>query len=333
MIIDVHGHMSAPAEFYAWKAGLLSHRGAHGGKPPAISDDSLRESYLAPHPSFGDKSHMEHLDGAEITTQFISPRPYQMMHSERPAKLVEWFTAETNNLIHRATELFPGRFKGVAGLPQSPDLTPAQWIPELRRAVTELGFVGAMLNTDPHEGTETPLALGDRYWYPVYEALCDLNIPVLIHSAGCKPPAREPYSLHFIQEETIAVWSLINSKVFTDFPDLNVIVSHGGGAIPYQVGRFLPSIARTGVSYLDGLRKLWFDSCLYTQDGLELLIKVVGSDRILFGSEKPGTGSQIDPDSGRWFDDIHLLLRDIDWLPENELDSIMSGNARALFGV
>lgn len=331
MLIDVHAHMSAPSEFYAWKASLLSHRGAHGGKPPEISDDSLRQSYLDPHPSFGDISHMDHLEGAGVDVQFISPRPFQMMHSEGPAKIVEWFTAETNNIIHRSTELFPGRFKGVAGLPQSPELEPKAWLPELRRAVTELGFVGAMLNPDPYEGTQTPLALGDRYWYPVYEALCELDVPVLIHSAACKPPAREPYSLHFIQEETIAVWSLVNSNVLTDFPDLNVIVSHGGGAIPYQVGRFLPSVVRTGVSYLDKLRKLWFDSCLYTQESLELLIKVVGSDRILFGSEKPGTGSQIDPETGRWFDDIHLLLQDIEGLPEDELNAIMHGNAEKLF--
>jgi predicted TIM-barrel fold metal-dependent hydrolase len=331
MIIDVHGHMSAPSDFYAWKAGLLAHRGSHGGKPPVITDDALRASYFAPNHNFGDISHMQHLDDAGIDLQMLSPRPYQMMHSERPAKLVEWFTAEANNLIHRATELFPGRFAGIAGLPQSPDLDPAQWVGELRRTVTELGFVGAMLNSDPYEGTQTPPALGERYWYPVYEALCELDVPVLLHSAGCKPPAREPYSLHFIQEETIAVWSLVNSDVLKDFPDLKVIVSHGGGAIPYQVGRFLPSVVRTGVSYIDKLRKLYFDSCLYTQEGLELLFKVVGTDRVLFGSEKPGTGSQIDPSTGRWFDDIHLLIDDIEWLPADEREAVMSGNAKKLF--
>lgn len=331
MIIDAHAHMTAPDSYYAWKASLLAARGSHGGKPPVISDDALIESYHAPHPSFGHASHMQHIDGAGIDVQLISPRPFHMMHSERPSKIVEWFTEETNNIIHRTTELFPGRFKGVAGMPQSPDLTPEQWTKELRRAVTELGFVGAMLNSDPHEGTETPPALGERYWYPVYEALCELDVPVLLHSASCKPPAREPYSLHFIQEETVGVWSLINSQVLQDFPDLKVIVSHGGGAIPYQVGRFLPSVVRTGVSYLDKLRKLYFDSCLYTQESLELLMKVVGTDRVLFGSEKPGTGSQIDPETGRWFDDIHLLIDDIEWLDTDSRADVLENNARSLF--
>ncbi|MFV0375172.1 amidohydrolase family protein [Microbacterium sp.] len=331
MIIDVHGHMTAPDAYYAWKASLLAARGSHGGKPPKISDDALLASYQAPHPSFGNVSHMHHLDHAGIDLQLLSPRPFHAMHSERPTRIVEWFTAETNELIHRAVKLMPGRFGGIAGLPQSPYLSVEQWLPELRRAVTDLGFVGAMVNSDPFEGTEAPPAMGDRYWYPLYEALCELDVPMLLHSAGCKYPAREPYSLHFIQEETVAVWSMINADVFARFPDLKVIVSHGGGAIPYQVGRFLPSVVRTGVSYLDKLRKFYFDSCLYTQEGLELLLKVIGPDRVMFGSEKPGTGSQINPDNGRWFDDIHLLFDDIDWLDDESRDKVFAGNARQLF--
>lgn len=124
---------------------------------------------------------------------------------------------------------------------------------------------------------------------------------------------------------------MIQSNVFADFPDLKVIVSHGGGAIPYQMGRFLPSVVRTGVSYVDKLRKFYFDSCLYTQDSLELLIKTVGTDRVLFGSEKPGTGSQIDPATGRWFDDIHLLIDDIEWLDADRRADVLENNARSLF--
>ncbi|TDB85016.1 amidohydrolase [Actinomadura sp. KC216] len=333
MIIDAHAHLSAPAELYAWKSGLLAHRGAHGRGAPRISDDQLRAAHTDPHPSFGNVSHMDHIDGAGVDVQLISPRPYQMMHSEQ-GKLVQWFTEETNDLIHRSTELFPGRFLGVAGLPQSPELEPAQWAGELRRTVTELGFVGAMLNPDPFEGTATPPALGDRYWYPLYEALCELDVPALIHAAGCRRPAREPYSLHFIQEETVAIWSLLNSSVLRDFPELKIVVSHGGGAIPYQVGRFLPSGVRSGATpYLDKLRNLYFDTCLYTQDAIELLIRTVGVDRCLFGTEKPGTGSQINPENGRWFDDIHLLVNDIGWLTDADRTALFEGNARAVFPI
>ena len=334
MIIDVHGHVTAPDALYAWKANLLAHRGAHGVRPPGISDDELREAWLAPHPSFGNVSHLNHLDGAGINVQLISPRPYQMMHSEQPATIVRAFTEATNDVIHRSTELLPGRFRGIAGLPQSPDLDVAEWTGELRRTVTELGFVGVLLNTDPFEGLRVPPALGDRYWYPLYEVLCELDVPAVIHSAGCRPPSREPYSLHFIQEETVAVYSLLSSAVLTDFPALKIVVSHGGGAIPYQIGRFLPGAARYGgQSYPDRLRRLWFDTCLYTRDAIELLLKTVGVDRCLFGTEKPGTGSQINPATGGWYDDTHTLVNAIDWLSDGDRSALYEKNASSLFRI
>ena len=333
MIVDVHGHMSAPERLYAYKANLLAHRGAHGRGGVRVSDDELRAAVVEEIGSFG-MSHMDHLDAAGIDLQIISPRPYQMMHSEEPSKLVTWFTEETNNMIHRSCELFPDRFAGMAGLPQSPLTEPEDWISEMRRAVGELGFVGVLLNPDPMEGQGPPLPpLGDRYWYPIYEALCELGVPALVHSAGCRPPARESYSLHFILEETVAVTSLLDSDVARDFPELQLIISHAGGAVPYQVGRFMASVARnpSGETYIDRLRTLWFDTCLYTKDAIELLFKTVGTDRCLFGSEKPGTGSVRNPATGGWFDDIRVLIEEIDWLTDADRHAIYEQNAMSLF--
>ncbi|HZO37061.1 MAG TPA: amidohydrolase family protein [Solirubrobacteraceae bacterium] len=333
MIVDVHGHVSAPQRLYAYKAGLLSHRGAHGRGKVTVTDDEVRAAVTEDVGEFG-ISHSDHLAGAGIDLQVVSPRPYQMMHSEQPSTIVEWFTEETNNMIHRCCELFPDRFVGMAGLPQSPLTDPTKWLAEMRRGITELGFVGVLLNPDPMEGQGPPLPpLGDRYWYPVYEALCELDVPALIHSAGCRPPARESYSLHFILEETIAVTSLLDSEVLVDFPDLKLIVSHAGGAVPYQVGRFMATAARNpaGESYIEKMRKLWYDTCLYTQDALELLFKTVGADRCLFGSEKPGVGSVRNPENGRWFDDIRVLIEEIDWLSDDDRSAIYEGNARSLF--
>ncbi len=333
MIIDVHGHVSAPESLYAYKANLLAHRGAHGRGGVKASDDDLRAAVMHEVGAFG-IPHLDHLDAAGIDLQLISPRPYQMMHSEEPTKVVEWFTEETNTIIHRLCGLFPDRFRGMAGLPQSPLTEPAEWLGEMRRAIEELGFVGVLLNPDPMEGrAPPPPPLGDPYWYPIYETLCELDVPALIHSAGCRPPARENYSLHFIIEETIAVTSLLASNVRRDFPELKLIVSHAGGAVPYQVGRFLANTARDpgGETYLDRMRTLWFDTCLYTKDALELLFKTVGVDRCLFGSEKPGTGSVRNPENGHWFDDIRLLIEDIDWLSEADRQALYEGNAQALF--
>ena len=76
-----------------------------------------------------------------------------------------------------------------------------------------------------------------------------------------------------------AIFGLINSDVFKDFPDLKIVVSHGGGAMPYQLGRFQAGSMRRpeGDRFIDGMHKLYFDTVLYTKDAIELLLKVVGA--------------------------------------------------------
>src|SRR5204863_261524 len=92
--------------------------------------------------------------------------------------------------------------------------SPKAVLPYLERCIKEQGFSGLLLNPDPGEcsGVETP-ALGDRFWYPLYEKMCELDIPGHIHSTGCRSE-RLSYSLHFINEENIAVVSLLNANVF-----------------------------------------------------------------------------------------------------------------------
>ena len=249
MKIDVHGHLSAPESLYAYKANLLAHRGAHGRGSAGVTDDTLRAALTEPNRTFGNQSHLQHLDEAGVDVQLISPRPYQMMHSEQ-AKLVEWFAEETNDAIARTCRIEPGRFRGIAGMPQSMETTPERWTKELRRCVTELGFVGAMLNPDPYEGAAQPPALGDRFWYPVWEALCELDVPALIHSAGCRPPARETLlaALH-PGGDARRRGAAVQSRSSRTSPTLKIIVSHGGGAIPYQRGRFQPGALRPGTTY------------------------------------------------------------------------------------
>lgn len=186
MIIDVHAHVTAPQELYAYKANLLSHRGAHGRGKVSASDEEIRQALQAP--VFGGGSHLEQMREVGIDLQLISPRPYTMMHSEKPEKLVRWFIEETNNTIWRQCQLFPGVFRGIAGLPQNMGVSPANSIAELERCVKELGFAGCLINPDPNEGESPPPGLGEEYWYPLYEKLVELDVPALVHSAGCRSP-------------------------------------------------------------------------------------------------------------------------------------------------
>ena len=310
---------------------MLSHRGSHGRGALRLSDDDIIAAWNAR--EMAPTGHLEHMRACGIDMQCISPRPFQMMHSERPAKIVHYWTEETNNVIHRSCELIPGRFFGVAGLPQAGGDPIETTLPELERCIHELGFKGCLINPDPYEngGIKAP-PLGDRYWYPLYEKLCELDVVGHIHASGSRDPEREPYTLHFINEETTAVYGLVDSSVFDDFPDLKILVSHGGGAIPYQLGRFDSASARgTQGRFRDRMRNLYYDTVLYTAEALELLIRTVGVDRVLYGAECPGVGSAVNPDTGLTFDNIVPLIHGFEWLSEGEKQQILELNARRLF--
>jgi predicted TIM-barrel fold metal-dependent hydrolase len=329
MIIDCHGHVSAPTELWAYKATLLAHRGAHGRGKVNVSDEQLiaaaNKKEMAP------LGHLDMLKKYGTDKQLISPRPFQMMHSQKPGRLVHWFCEEVNSLIARQVRLLPDKFFAVAGLPQVAGEPIEKVIPELTRCVKELGFKGVLLNPDPYEnsGEEAP-PLGDRYWYPLYEKLCEYDIPAHIHGTGSHSE-RTPYTLHFINEESIAVFGLVNSTVFKDFPDLKIVVSHGGGAIPYQLGRFQSGSMRNEQSFHDGMKKLYYDTVLYTEGAMRLLIETVGPERCLFGAECPGVGSAVNPKTGETFDNIRPIIEKFDWLSAAQKKMIFEDNARKVF--
>ncbi len=334
MIIDVHGHVSAPERLWAYKATLLSHRGSHGRGRLRFSDDEIAAAMRAKGPFLD--GHLQMLEKHRTDVQLVSPRPFQMMHSEKPGKLVHWFVEECNNVIHRQTKMMPGKFLGVAGLPQVAGAPIKEVLPELERCVKELGFVGCLLNSDPYEnsGQEAP-PLGDEYWYPLYEKLCELDVPAMLHGTGSRSE-RVSYSTHFINEETVAIVNLMESRVFEDFPKLKIIIPHGGGAIPYQLGRYeAPTLRGEGGEkaelFSHKLRKLWFDTVLYTRGALKLLIERVGADRCLFATECPGTGSSLNPKTGRSMDDVASYINAFDWLPAADKAAIFEGNAKKLF--
>ena len=120
MIIDSHGHVTAPDSLYVYKAQILAHRGAHGRGGNLANDDDVREALNSP--VFGGSSHLDQLKEVGTDMQLVSPRPYQMMTSESP-KLVQWFVEETNNIIAKQVQLYPNTFRGVCGLPLTPGVS------------------------------------------------------------------------------------------------------------------------------------------------------------------------------------------------------------------
>lgn len=329
MIIDAHAHVVAPAELYAYKGNLLANSGWTGYNPPKISDELLLKST---------ENNIKIQDSVGTDVQFISPRPFQMMHSMKPDIIVKYWNRAVNDIIHRVCESRPDRFRGVGAMPQVDGTEPKDWLEELERCVNELGFVGVLVNPDPSEGWSTTPPMGDEYWYPLYEKMCELDVPGLIHSAGCCN-MRESYSGHFVTEESIATLSLVGSRTFLDFPDLKLIVVHGGGSVPYQIGRWraergLPTYAEAfpiKESFDDALKRLYFDTCLHAKESLELLFKVCGTENCLFGTEKPGSGSAKNLENGRDYDDLKSTIEEIDFLTQGDKDAIFETNAKKLF--
>ncbi len=335
MIIDIHAHVSAPAELYAYQANLLASRGGQRKSTLKVEDEKV-ETALKPHLKF--------LDEAGTDLQLLSPRPYTMMHHEKPDKIVHWYIEACNDLIARQCRMHPNRFKGVAALPQSVGVPIEQALPELERCVRELGFVGCLINPDPGaRGDDSTPAMGEEYWYPLYEKLVELDVPGMIHSSTCLS-SRLSYTLHFILEESIAVVSLLNSKVFEEFPSLKIVVAHGGGAIPYHMGRFMAGRypSRRGherdlkgeSQYFENVaKKLHYDTCLYTPEALELLFKVIGANNCMFGTESPGAGSAVNPRTNRAMDDLKPFIEGFDFLSEADKRNIFELNARKLYRI
>lgn len=338
MVIDAHGHVSSPPELYAFRSILLAGRGAHGREGIKLP----REKVLA-----AAERHVGLLDKAGIDVQLISARPFQLGHSESPSEIVDWWARATNDAVAAQVAAFPERFRGVAALPQAVGTGPESWLDELERGVGELGFVGALVNPDPAEGLDLGVPrIGHEWWYPLFAKLQELDVPALIHATTCKDP-RESYSEHMITEASRTVISLANSNTFKDFPDLKIVVSHGGGSVPYQIGRWRAAryLEFTQVESFDShdgeipelqtfdeqIRPIYFDSLVHDPHALAHLIKTVGADRVLLGTEVPGSGSPINPDTGRPYDDIVDSVEAIDGLSDTERHLILEGNARSLY--
>ncbi len=208
----------------------------------------------------------------------------------------------------------PHNFVGVCQLPQSPGVPIAHSINELTRCVNELGFVGCNLNPDPSGGHWTSPPLTDRHWYPFYEKMVELDVPAMIHvSASCNPNFHAT-GAHYINADTTAFMQFIQGDLFRDFPTLRFVIPHGGGAVPYHWGRYRGLADMLKRPPLDGhvMRNVFFDTCVYHQPGIDLLVKVIDIDNILFGSEMFGAVRGIDPQTGHHFDDTRRYIDALD---------------------
>jgi 4-oxalmesaconate hydratase len=320
MIIDAHGHYTTvPAGMRVFRALQISNMGRPKKTPITISDDEIRTSL--------ENGQVKLLDERGIDLMLFSPMASAMGHHFGSALVSRHWTEVSNDLIHRACKLYPDRFAGVCALPQSPGVSPRESVEELRRCVLELGFVGCNLNPDPSGGYWTDPPLGDEWWYPIYEALVALDVPAMVHASATCNPAFHTTGSHHLNVDSTAFMQLLESRVFADFPKLRLIISHGGGNVPYQAARYRAlCLMNKWEPFETFIGRLYFDTTVYNQDAMDLLLRVVGVDNVLFASEMLGGVTTIDPLTGRYFDDNKPCLDMVDWLTAADRRKILEEN-------
>jgi predicted TIM-barrel fold metal-dependent hydrolase len=257
----------------------------------------------------------------------VGPRPIAMWHWMRPF-LQEFWAKTTNDVIARIVKLHPDRFRGMAQLPQNRDKDTRGCLAEFERCVKELGFVGAYLNPDPAGDKQTP-GVHEEYWYPLYEKAVELDVPLMVHpSIGYDRrleviPAN--YQMNNYLEEFVAMQLYSHSNVFQIFPKLKITVCHCGGGL----NRFISTDKHVGQGDLS--KNLFYDSCVYDENYLEAAIKQRGVDQVLFGTESPGSGGAVRPETGKPSDDMIPVIDGLKFLSAEDKRKIFQTNPLKVF--
>lgn len=234
---------------------------------------------------------------------------------------------ESNDAMQSAQARWPDRIRWFTSLPWE---YPEAAIRELERTRAN-GAVGVMVL-----GNIAGRSLIDPLFEPVWQAIDAAAMPVLVHPTdpqGAEAMGIAPHNLFwsvgFTYDTTLAVAKMIFSGFFDRHPNLKLIASHGGGMLPYLVGRFemgdrvefdhLREMKRKPTDYL---RHIFYDSITYDLAPLRYLIEVVGASQVMLGTDWPHRVHEAD-----------VAVSRLDALPAAQGDAIRGGNAARIFGL
>ena len=318
--IDVHAH-----------AVLEETMGTAGEYGPELSDGDDAEFRIGNYclrgvpyrgsPFMDPDVRLAAMDDVGIDWQLLSPNPLTYFHYI-DASDARRFCRAHNDALAKLVAPRSARLGATAAVPIQ-DLGFA--IEETERAVTELGMFG------PYIGTDHERALNDPAMDRFYDALVALDVPLFIHPApaGIDGPAGDPnlsqfdldMIIGFAAQETAAVAILIYGGVLERHPDLDICISHGGGATAFLYGRLAAAAAKRAWASealrADGgfdkqLHRLWFDVHLHSEESLDLLRKRMNPDRLLFGTNFAGWDQQrydVRDEAKPYADNARRLLR------------------------
>jgi aminocarboxymuconate-semialdehyde decarboxylase len=321
--IDIHTHF-IPQEYFA--AGEHPEWGAHveerDGGPWIVHEQGFAypfdESFLCGEAKLEDMRRR----AIEVSIASLSPTLfyYWIGASDSVA-----FARMANDSLAKTVAESGGKLQGLATLPmQDPEASAT----ELRRAVEELDMVGAQIGST----IEGEFIDRDRYT-PVWEAASDLEVPMMLHPYYVGP--REGFEDYYLtnifvnpMDTALAASRIIFSGLLDRFPSLTLVLVHGGGFLPYQLGRLdhgwsVRGEARAGIDrrpsgYID---RFYFDTITHGDSALRWLIDTFGDRNVLLGSDLPFDMADGDP-VGR----LERVTAD-----DAERTRIASSNARDLF--
>ena len=235
------------------------------------------------------------MDSAGIDIQVLSLTASSRLDPEHEVDSAK----QANDELAKAIASNPSRLAGFASLPLS---DPAASAAELARAVTTLGFKGALVN-----GTYNDLFLDDPRFLPIFEAAEQLQVPIYLHPAEPPTAVRNAYYKGLdpktAQLLATSAWGwhvetglhalrLIVSGLFDRFPSLRVIIGHMGEAVPFMLARTsrnLDGVTRIERSVSDYFLNNFYitTSGMFAVQPLLCLLLVVGADRVIFSVDYP----------------------------------------------
>jgi aminocarboxymuconate-semialdehyde decarboxylase len=267
------------------------------------------------------------MDLMGIDIQAISPAPRQTYYGADPD--LGQATARTiNDEIADIVGRHPDRFIGLGTIPlQVPELA----IAELERLHKSLGMRGIEIMT--HVAGDD---LSDERFRKVFRRIEELGLLVFMHPDGFTDARRftEHYFANVIGnplDTTVALHHLIFGGVLEDCPGLKLVAAHGGGYLPAYAGRIDHAASArpdTGekLKEMPGmyLRRLYFDSLVYTHAQLEYLVAQFGADHILVGTDYPADMGETDPVG---------FIEGTPGIDDATRRAILGGNAARLLGI
>ncbi|MGC1214574.1 MAG: amidohydrolase family protein [Micromonospora sp.] len=289
-VIDVHAHVIPPALVASMRAGDAPDDiriEAQDSRPWVVHRQGYRYPLLN---AFHDvQARLDAMDAAGVDVAVLSSPPTLFLYWIDAASAAD-AARVINDAIAAMVAQAPTRFTGVATLPlQDPGVAAV----ELRRCVRELGMCGAQIG--PHaEG----LPLDDGALRPVLDTAVELGVPLIIHPYYVgSSPGLDGFYLTNLQgnpwQTAVCASRLILSGTLDALPSLEVVLVHGGGHLPYQIGRLdhghkvRPEAQAPLQAPSAYLRRFHYDTLTHRPASTRWLIDQVGADRVLYGTDMP----------------------------------------------